>query len=522
MRHFLGFAGKGGVALAALLCAVGITSAQDQFEDPAPPPGTPYVFYPPVHWTTSIASSSAHGLSIGDIGGVVAGSPKDNWLDVVVVDRGLPAGIPPLPPFFAVLRNTGVWSVPPNVSGLAPATLIPFPAAVAGQLPYAVWLQDMDNDQDLDAVVTMQRTNEQPPAVVIFRNAGGGVFNTADTVLVGIGALSEAYGVCAADFDEAGNGLPDIAVAGWDYADGCVDPRPIVVLLRQISAYAFTEQQFVLQDDDENGPCCASATDVFPSRLVTGPNVPTWRRDIAVAIARTPDMVCDQGDALNCSVVQRVGAILHNPNTGALFQQVRTGADAYGISCGPVKVWNSFNDAMSSEYCVDDGSSGVAYFNEVVGGNATGNLQLQGNAPSLGASKSRGVSLGTINIGVNLDAAYACESGGPWGAGCVAILYDYTTGIGFKVVKRFNLHPYSPVAPQPKFVKVADMNRDGCRDVIATSSGLNDLTVLVRRCTTPGGSYDSSEGGGGEERTEEQKQSEGSDGPGWDDTEGPF
>lgn len=463
-------------------------------------------FWNPVTWPTDDGAIEdqykPYGLAVGDLMGAATATPKDTWLDVVVVNNWAQS--------FAVFRNTQVWSaVQPTTSGLIRDNVYDL-----GRSPYGVALGDMDNDGDLDAVISLLSTvnNDDDPAdaqVWVLRNNGNGFFTVppvASDIIALPAVMRNAYGLALSDFNS--DGRLDIVVAGYDRLTYCegkfggYKDTPRVEQIQQTNPGVFQVQTPPIRIPFGDSCKQGVATDVSPGRLIEQ-GTPA-RRDVAVAIGCRPENA-------GCGLNERKVAVLKNLNSDGNFSaQLYDGLDSYGITTAPIRAIPGRIDVLAGDLhninlTHDDG---YPYFND-----GNGNLTLTpGTILSVTSTppyNPYGVAAGTLDAGNNtVDVAFAMVNDGPWDHGCVAIMLGNGNGTFSPAVKLLRVDA-TDENPKPCFLRIADMDKDCRNDVIVSCTDSGHLSVVVNKNPTPPGCGGGAGGfGDGSEQESEDKSEE--------------
>lgn len=525
-----------GSALLVALAIVGMVATQgraDDRQDPTPSGSPPaYTFFEPALFDAFDGENQLYPRysALGDIGSYNTGypnnhGPQDTWLDVVVAanDSGGDS-------YIVVYRNSQNWSGDPPSNGLRDAEI--YDVTSYDRNIYGVTLADFNVDGYLDIAASFQRNgfgNDYSPLVVIFYNDGVGRFDVATPTEIPIYnpncvddlCVDDVFGITSYNFHETYS-RPDILVSGVSYWFEELTGYPAVWYIWQDGSgtitvvddppYAFPESV------DPEEVCGRVATDVAVAKLKTGGSIPTARRDAVVSIGQC---VCMPGPGGEACDGEWVGTLTNN-STGTDFEEHTTaGVDSFSIAAARLRTSVTRQDAASGRIQSPYNDEAYRYFT-----NTTGELVLQTTPSYPGAEDPLGVAMGTIDANSLIDITIAFQYAGPFdgSSGCIATLFTTSSG-GVTTIRRYNPTPGLSGAA-PTFVRVADMDQDGCQDAVVSCTGLGLMSVLINRgtCATGEGFMGGGEGGPGSKECEgiDEPPCQEYEGYSWNSIVGPF
>lgn len=355
------------------------------------------------------------------------------------------------------------WSDPNN--GLFRLPLINLDP---NDIPYAVELGDMDNDEDNDIVVSIPSAAK----VLIIPNNGDGTFGTPVTKVMSVATLCDPMPLAVADFDAA-NGADFVSVGR--YTDNGTLRPVIEVFSRQPgSGFNFTTEVFY------PNPTIM----VRPSGIAASRFLPTTEYPPPLDI-----LICDRaGKALFVlnrttsgwsSTLNDQGAIASNEVAAALLNSSGAVRQLICAQAGPPETGT--NDAK----IVANGGPGISF------GVVSPALQTE----DVNLTDAYSIGVGTLNSDLARDVVVALRKdsfknppptpptittrGGLalfLGDGCGDFEGD---GPFSPVPYRFDVDIDPNALPGPWFVRVADLNRDQRDDLIVTCYGTHKLSVIV-------------------------------------------
>lgn len=339
-------------------------------------------------------------------------------------------------------RGAGNWSDPS--SGLEYASGSPF--SLSG-VPYDVDAADMDGDQDLDLVVTLQA----PGRLAILTN-NGTTFSTP-TYLSLTGTAPFPRGLELYDFDQ--NGKMDIAVASR-YLTAQHHPR-LEILYQETNGTWDTGHVY----DPSPQTYIGGGTEIVKARVEL--NNPTGRRDLVMAL-----------DGHN-QVYRLVSTGGRNWDA-----EIKPGVASLGMDIGRFGTDQARDIVLSYDGISNDPNESVELFQ----GDGHGDFSYLASYELPPAIDPYGVAVGKVNTtDTQDDIVVAVQHGDPCPGshGGIVILLGRANATFVEPAMRICVDPDDP--PKPCFVKIADLNQDNKNDIVTSNADSGNQRLNQRSDT---------------------------------------
>ncbi|MCG3128758.1 MAG: hypothetical protein CHACPFDD_03649 [Phycisphaerae bacterium] len=387
---------------------------------------------PVVYETDSGESTYPLGLAVGDM------FNDDDYPDLAVANSGSHS--------VSVFENLGrsgtTWL------GFDTPTVYTMPNTGIDD-PYDVEFADMDNDGDLDLVVTTSSR------VVLLPNTGSGSFGTAQT-LTPSGEV--VHGLTVSDVD--GDGRKDIAVGGLSevFFDGVAQ----IEIFYQRSTLTFDPPQVIATEESfAIGSEVLSGTFKLPA--VSG------RRDLVMSIEGSD----------NVMVLLNLGD-LDSDGTTDWATELVPAKSSFGLAKGKFRAGTNIDLVVSNH----DTQACRVLWND----NSDGSYEMHSTPYEVTDGEDPyGVDCGKLNSGdTTLEIAVACAHGFDDGHGGLIVFVGNGDGTFDEPGYEFDVQPgnepdppYETYKPKPGRVKIEDIDQDGYNDVVTSNWNTHTISVLL-------------------------------------------
>jgi hypothetical protein len=284
--------------------------------------------------------------------------------------------------------------------------------------------------------------------VIVLYNDGIGHFDQ-DLILL---QTDYPLGLTLWDFDQ--NGTVDIAVASCEYVGEQYESR-VELLWRELNTADWTNEVITPPE-----PAGASGTQIVAGH-VRQPCIP-GRLDLVMT--NMPDN--------NIFVLLNDGNRQFNTNPPPGFDPVQDTSNSMGLALGKFRPGGltTPDDLALSDFDND--------LLEVYSVDASANFGLDYPYPLAEDTSPFGVDVGRINVDpkndivVALAAEEPCDPGGG-----IAVFVGYGDGTFRETPYLFCVDPGNN--PQPRFVKIADLDQDGFNDIVTSNNNSDNISVLI-------------------------------------------
>lgn len=402
-----------------------------------------------------------YGLAIGDIGAENDQCP-DGFPDIAVANGNMDVpnfGFPGGDGTVTIFLNTGDWT--PTSDGLVLSQTV---FICVDCVPAEVEFADMDNDLDLDLVVSAAE-GSTGHGIYVAMNNGTGVFGTA----VRYATQLPVRGLVVADFD--GDGYND-AAGGVDLWQTGANVDRVLILFNDGTG-ALNDQEVVISLGlgNDQPPCDLVAADF--NKLTIGPT----RIDIVTANMWHESV----------SVITNLGNRSFSVNTIEPAQGCANPDWRFeSITTNRFKAGSQHEDIATTEFLDDV----VDILHGTLGGGFTydcsQDLSDRYRVNPNNAALCWGIDSGHLNGGVKPDVAVAL-----YNANEVSIILGKGDGTfqsppddGY----HFNMDPSGPDdADGSIMVKIADLDQDGFGDLVTSNHYSDNISVRINKMVVAGG-----------------------------------